>query len=115
MNCPNCRALLQENTVFCPTCGLKIGQPGCEPDGRVPIADPFRAPFQQAGYAYPDPSGEADVQPWEYWIYIPIGLVSPCIGLILLLINAKNPQRAKIVGFASLAGFLVSRLVHVMR
>lgn len=39
-NCPNCHAVLDDNAVFCPSCGIQLGAPQ-QPYATVPVYDPF--------------------------------------------------------------------------
>lgn len=113
IRCPNCYAVLPENSIFCASCGTKLDQTGKEenPSGQSQqqTADPVQDYQQQQGFQggfYPNlteeqlPAKFKPITAWGYfgWSFI---FTIPLIGILIALIKAfGNTENINLRNFA---------------
>ena len=83
-NCPNCNAVLDDNAVFCTSCGAQLGAPQQSSYAPVPTYDPFD---HTAEY---DPKDISDNKVFAMLAYL-LG----AIGIIIALLASNTSPYVK--------------------
>ena len=99
MYCTNCGSKIDDQAVFCPYCGTRVGASAQAQGPYVP--PPYGAPPRQFPGPAPDDAPNGG--------FLALSLFFPLVGLILYLVWMNQyPQRAKSCGKGAIIGVCLS-------